>query len=244
MIIHVYMMCFNEEVLMPYFLRHYGSFADHIFVFDHYSDDKTVEIVKAFPKTTITPFGIAGKFDDTILLNLKNEAYKSSRGKADWVMIVDIDEFLYHPNLVYLLKNYKDKGITFPKITGFDMISDEVPTHPGQIYETIKEGVHDTMFSKRAVFNPSIDIKYFPGAHKCFPSGNIIESEKDDVKLLHYRFLSPYFIVNRIELRTSRLSEENIKKKWSVVKCAEGETLRERLLKTYVERRAARTKVI
>jgi len=242
--IHVYTMCYNEEILMPYFLRHYESFAERIFVFDHYSDDNTVKIVNASQKTTCVPYGIYGEVNDSVLLKMKNEAYKSSRGDADWVMVVDVDEFVYHPNLIALLKEYITKGITLPKTDGCDMVSDEVLSHPGQIYEVIKRGVRDSMFSKRAVFNPSLDINYFPGAHKCNPSRGFIESDKADIKILHYRFLSSDFIVKRLETRTKRLSEENLKRGWGVIKCSGEETLRSRITREYEERKAARVQLI
>lgn len=244
MIIHVYTMCYNEEILMPYFLRHYGSFADRIFVFDHYSTDKTVQIVNSHQKTTCVSYGIKDEADNTVLVNLKNEAYKVSRGKADWVMIVDVDEFVYYPNLVKLLKSYKERGITLPKTRGCDMIADGVPTHPGQIYEVIQKGVPDIMFSKRAVFNPSIDIRYFPGAHKCNPQGNVVESEESEIKILHYRFLSAEFTADRVETRTTRRSQNDIENQWGIVKVSSGKTLRETVMREYAERKAIRIPLV
>lgn len=244
MIIHVYTMCYNEEVLMPYFLRHYENFAERIFVFDHYSNDKTLEIVKKSQKAECTTHGIRGEVHDSVLLNMKNESYKNSRGIADWVMIVDVDEFVYHPNLIGLLKEYKEKGITLPKTDGCDMVSDNVPNTTGQIYDEIKKGVRDATFSKKAVFNPAIDIRYSPGAHKCNPSGKITESELAEIKILHYRFLSSKFIVDRLETRTKRLSQENIKRGWGVIECEGGETLRERIEREYRERKAARIQIL
>lgn len=244
MIIHVYTMCYNEEILMPYFLRHYGSFADRIFVFDHYSEDSTALIVDSCPKTVRVLTGVKGIHDDRNLTNVKNEAYKNSRGKVDWVMVVDTDEFVYHPQLLDLLEEYKTKGITLPKTTGCDMISDEIPSHSGQIYEIIKSGVFDDTFSKRAVFNPTLNICYHKGAHLCDPIGNVIESEKSEIKILHYRFLSADFAVNRLVMRTKRLSRENIKNGWGVIPCENGESIKESILKSYNKRRELRISLI
>ena len=244
MIIHVYTMCYNEEILMPYFLRHYESFADHIFVFDHYSTDKTVQIVNSCQKTTCVSHGIKGEADNTVLVDLKNTAYKTSRKQADWVIVVDTDEFVYHPHITKLLKEYKEKGITLPKTVGCDMISDGTPSHSGQIYDVIKNGIIDSSFSKRAIFDPSLDINYSPGAHKCNPSGNIVESKNADIKILHYRFLGPDFIVQRIVTRTSRRSKKDRENSWGILKCKPGKSLEETILSHYEERKAIRRPII
>jgi glycosyltransferase involved in cell wall biosynthesis len=39
--------CFNEERFLPYFLRHYSTFCDKIFIFDNCSTDKSKEIIKS-----------------------------------------------------------------------------------------------------------------------------------------------------------------------------------------------------
>lgn len=51
--IHVYTICWNEERFLPYFLRHYGAFAEEITVFDNGSDDNSVAIARAFPNTRV-----------------------------------------------------------------------------------------------------------------------------------------------------------------------------------------------
>jgi glycosyltransferase involved in cell wall biosynthesis len=244
MIIHVYTMCYNEEVLMPYFLRHYEQFTDKIFVFDNHSTDDTPNIVDSSPKTIRIICGDPEKFYDSHLIRMKNEEYKKSRGIADWVIIVDTDEFIYHPELVSLLEKYKKSGITFPKTCGYDMIGDNYPKGYVQVYDEIKYGVSEPFYSKRSVFDPSIDINYAVGAHRCSPTGNVVESPNEDIKLLHYRFLCKEHFVKIMERRQNRCSDENIARGWSYMKLPPEETVKGWLENFYETRKKNRVKVI
>jgi glycosyltransferase involved in cell wall biosynthesis len=69
--IHVYTVAYNEELLMPFFLRHYKRFANHITVFDNESTDKTAELAKAAGANVV-----AFSTDDT-----KTKSTKSLGGK-------------------------------------------------------------------------------------------------------------------------------------------------------------------
>jgi len=244
MIIHVYTMCYNEEILMPYFLRHYSQFADKIFIFDNHSTDETSKIADACPKVHRVVYGDPNKFYDSHLIKMKNEEYKKSRGVADWVVVVDVDEILYHNDIISLLKQYKDSGIIFPKVSGYDMIGDVYPSSEFQIYDEIKCGIPDKMYCKRAVFNPSVDINYVVGAHKCSPRGPVVESLSADIKLLHYRFLCKEFFVNNMKRRSARLSDENIKRGWSFLRLKPNDTIDGWSTRTYEERKKNRIKIV
>src|SRR6516165_10860911 len=122
MVIHLYALAWNEEVIMPYFLRYYSDFCDKIVIYDNESTDKTVEIVNSFPNTEIRSWNSNNQIDDHLYLRVKNNCYKESRGIADWVIVGDADEFLFHPNLKERLEYYKEAGITLPKVTGYDMV--------------------------------------------------------------------------------------------------------------------------
>src|SRR5690606_2040831 len=113
--VHVYTVCWNEAKFLPYFLAHYAQFADRIFVYDNGSTDRSPDIVRAHPKAELRQFDSGGTFDDLSNINVKNNAYKESRGQADFVIVVDADELIYHPAIRELLQRYKEEGITFPK---------------------------------------------------------------------------------------------------------------------------------
>src|SRR5438552_12457573 len=136
MVIHIFSIMRNEEAILPYFLRHYETFADRIFIFNDHSTDKTVEIAKAHLKTTVMDFPYNRGLQEDDFSNCFQDAYKKySRGVADWAMCVDADEFIYHMEILELLKRQREKGRRVLRTTGYSMVSQEFPTTNGQIYE-------------------------------------------------------------------------------------------------------------
>lgn len=209
MIIHVYAVCWNEEVILPYFLRHYGAFADKIFIFDNESSDRSPEIIAACPKATLIPVKTGGTCSEGSQRKCKMR-YIESRGVADWVILVDLDEFIYHPDILGLLEHYKRWWIALPNVEGFEMISQETPTGDGQLYEYVKTGVQSAGYSKRVVLSPGIDIELSPGSHTTkVLNGPVGETAKAELKLLHYRFLGREFFIRRNAERRERLCEED-----------------------------------
>jgi len=217
--IHVYAVCHNEEALLPYFLRHYGAFADRIVVFDGASTDRSREILRAHPKVRLVdsserPSHDEGMYDEPTLMKIRNRAYRDSRGEADWVMVVDIDEFIHHPDIVELLKRYSREGITLPGIVGFEMVSEDPPTGTGRIQDEIRTGFLNRRYSKQAVFDPRVEINFEYGCHECFPEGPVKKSPEAEIKLLHYRFLGERHFADKYMLRQRRMSPESRIMKW------------------------------
>lgn len=212
--IHVYTVCHNEEILLPYFLRHYGSFAERVIVFDGESTDQSREIISSHPRACLVrssenPFDNGLQFSEQALMDIRNNAYKGSRGKADWIIVCDVDEFVYHPGILELLANYSENGITLPKVQGFEMVSTAPPSGAGQIYDQIRFGFEAPLYSKHAVFHPDMEINYDYGCHKCSPAGNVKESPQVELKLLHYRLLGKSFFVDKYLSRGKRMSAES-----------------------------------
>lgn len=209
--IHLITCCYNEERLLPYFLKHYGQFCDLITFYDDNSTDKSLDIIRSFPNTEIIPqnTGLTDNFDDNNVLNIKNEKYKIDRN-YDWVIIVDIDEFLYNSDLRGILERYKKEGITIPYTTGFDMYAKKFPTEDKQIYEIVQQGRLASNHSKKVIFSPrDVDINYTMGCHTCNPSGNIVYSLDNELKILHYVYLSHEYMIKKRKNIFDRLCENN-----------------------------------
>lgn len=233
--IDVHITCWNEEIILPFALEHYSSFCDRIFIHDNMSTDMSPFICMNFPKVIVKFWESReekGKFNDNEARHVKYEAHrKYSRGNADWVILADCDEFIYHPHLREILKTYKEEGITYPITQGYQMISNKMPCYEpsSKITDIIKTGVKDDPFpvdkiyteqkswgySKPIIFNPALDVYLSLGSH--FIRGDksntseFVFSEKADIKLLHYKFLSEDYVVNRHHQLGKRLSDYNIK---------------------------------
>lgn len=214
--IHVYTVCWNEERFLPYFLRHYGAFAERIVVYDNLSDDRSREIVRAFPGARVEPFDTGGTLRDDVHRDIKNTAWKQSRGQADWVICVDVDELVWHPRLPDYLAACKGRGITIVIPAGYEMSADRFPTTPGQVYEEVKFGIASVGYSKPCVFNPDMvaEMNYIPGAHAAQPQGLVLPERSNEVKLLHFRFLGADYVRERFAARHRRLSVENRRWGW------------------------------
>lgn len=226
MILHVYALCFNEEILLPYFLRHYQPLAARVVIYDNDSTDRSRDIIKA-SGAECRRFQTKGEHSDRIQTMIKSTCYRESRGKADWVIVVDMDEFIYHPDLHGVLQRYDQEKVTLPLVEGFDMVSDAPPSGTGQIYHEIRMGFRNPRFDKCEVLKPEIEINFEPGCHKAKPTGPVMRSARAKIKLLHYRYLGADYLARRYELRTKRLSQDNLRHGWGVLRPPEGMTIRQ-----------------
>ena len=95
-IIHYHAICWNEEVMLPYMFDHYKDFVSYFYIYDNYSNDDTEDIVNKHNHTKIIKYGSKDKLNDEEYLKIKNNVWKISRGKADYVIVCDIDEFSYN----------------------------------------------------------------------------------------------------------------------------------------------------
>ena len=85
-------MVYDEALILPYFLRHY-EYADEIHVlYETDSTDSTLDILQHSPNVIIKNCHIEGGLDDQEKANIINETLHGI--KADWVLVVDPDEFI------------------------------------------------------------------------------------------------------------------------------------------------------
>ncbi len=208
--IHVYLLCYNEEYIIESILNYYDSFCSKIFLLDNYSTDRSVEIAKNFNNLTIIKWKKDNKkMDDKKNIHIKINSYKQYSRKngqyttevADWVIVVDMDEVLYHPNILKVLESYSKEGITVPQITGFDIISENKIDHTKSIINQYQYAIRTLGFDKRIIFNPEFDISYSIGCHPRGPGFENMKktygyktSNEHKLALLHYKHIGKRFI--------------------------------------------------
>lgn len=208
--------CKDEEQLIPFFLRHYETIADKIIVYDGGSTDKSLELLKTHSKVEIVSVPNE-KMNNLELMQIRNEAYKEYREDFDWVIVCDLDEFLWHKNLKEKLEEFRKARITIPTITGYQMISTTFPDNQtGQLYDCIREGFTDTEhLNKSMIFNPKcVDIRYEMGAHKANPTGTVVYSQ-EPLYLLHFKYIGYTEFIERNKRMAARVSEEDKKHNWA-----------------------------
>jgi glycosyltransferase involved in cell wall biosynthesis len=202
--VDVYTITYNEGKLLPYFLRHYESFADRIFAWDDGSDDGTREILDAHPKVKVLPHHL-GKIDDIYFVQKLWPQYMQSRGYADFVICAESDEFVYHPNMLGKLEELQSEGIQKVCCKGFQMHHDKFPDTDGQIYDEAKFGSYDPKLSKTILFDPNVSMKWTAGRHHC--AREKFSVYNTGISLLHYRLLGYDFYIQKMKKRLNRVSD-------------------------------------
>lgn len=206
----VYTLCWNEEVILPYFLRYYQDIADKIVIYDSFSDDQSQLIIKQHPKTEYRRLDLR---PEDVKVKTRNTCWKESR-KYDWVIVCDIDEFVWHPNLKQLLES----NATIFKCIGYNMISQALPATNGQIWEEIQYGHHTPKWDKCLLFSPAKikDINFSPGSHECKPNGDVKWGDNKDLKLLHYHYLGLDYVLSRYALKAKRMPAKDRRNGWGM----------------------------
>jgi glycosyltransferase involved in cell wall biosynthesis len=206
----VYTVVHNEALMMPYFIRHYATFCSRIIVYDDHSDDGTQAIVTS-AGADLREYPGRG-LDDLAFVAFANEQYKEARGHADYVIWVDGDEFLYHPDIAARLTELHADGVTLPRTRGFNMLGDHPPTTDGQIYEEITTGFQDDRYSKPVIIDPNLDIAWSAGKHEIQVNGpTSVDHLGDPLKLLHFRYLGRAYHEARSAKNYEQLSDSNKK---------------------------------
>lgn len=205
--IEVYVLACNEELIMPYFLRHYTQFA-HIILLESNSTDNTAQMVED-AGGEVWHYDYPDEINDQWFIDIKNECWKNS--DADWVIIVDVDEFVYHADISSILEK-THSTIFLPRL--WNMFSDKFPTTQGQIYEEVTGGREGG--AKMNLFKPSEikEINYAIGCHNAFPEGNVVLNTRSEIITLHMRHLGYDYVIERNRRTSARLSEYNKRMGW------------------------------
>jgi hypothetical protein len=228
-IIHYYAVCWNEEKILPFMLDYYGQFVDVFYIYDNYSTDNSNKVLSKQSNVEVIQFQTGNTFNDIIHTDIKNNCWKQSRGKADFVIVCDVDEFLYHPQINDFLKRSIKERMSFFIPTGYNMYSNYFPEYQSEklIVDSIKNGVFDKDFCKSILFDPHriVEINYTAGAHFCYPWGIVRTKEDNALFLLHYKNLGVEYVLNRCNMYRNRLSQVNIEKNYGAQYLQEDEKI-------------------
>lgn len=199
-------------MMLPHFLQYYSSFAEKITVYDNFSTDDSLEICSRFSKVHTKSYFTNNQIRDDIYLQIKNNAWKQSRGKADFVVVCDVDEWLYHPDLIAVLQQAKAGAVTAFQAIGYNMISSFTPGAEHSLLRDIRSGVRAPSFDKMIIFDPNKieEINYEAGAHTALPVGEL-RIDRTSLRLLHYKYMGLDYLVDRYRQMGERLSRHNKK---------------------------------
>lgn len=198
--ITLYFINWNDSFYLPFIKEHYGKFCRRIVMYDNYSTDGSEDLAKRLG-FEVRLFGQRGQLNDQHYLDVKNHCWKESRGKADYVIVCDADEFLLQPEF------YPITG-SMPRVTGYNMVSDGLPL---QSILEIKTGHKSEQYSKQAIFDPNklIEIDYVHGCHLHHAKGELTLGTP--LTLLHYRMIGGVNrLLERHTIYRERMSKFNL----------------------------------
>jgi hypothetical protein len=202
--INIFLLCFNESVLLPHTIKHYKKYLPSckITIYDNESTDESVKIAKDLGCSVIS-WNSNNCIDDFKYLEIKNNCWKNV--EKGWIIIADMDEFLCVTEDD--LNNELKLGTTILSIKGYDMIGESDTLDLSDIdLQEIKKGVKNHFESKKLCFlRDKIEkINYTPGAHYCFPQGEIIQYSSKIYINKHMSSLGLKFITNKNIARFER----------------------------------------
>lgn len=219
--VDVFTLCYNEMDIIPFVIDYWKRFARHVYVFDNGSTDGSVEYLNEFGWISVMPFYSDG-LNDARYLDIKNNAWKIS--DADFVVVCDMDECLYHEDIMGVLQYMKDNNQSISPTAFLNTVSIDFHEKPadGTLYHEI-DGVRISnnvkLGDKCLLFNPRMisEISYEPGAHICHPAGNVLlydRQNEDPIMTVHIKNLSLNKTLERLHMYRSRLSDINKINKW------------------------------
>jgi hypothetical protein len=215
--IHLYAIAWNEERMLPFFFRHYDQWVDRYVIYDDGSSDATLEILHAHPRVEVRPLNRS--IPDSLVLSaqaIHDSCWKESRGNADWVIIADIDEHLYHRDLAAYLADCRQRGVTAVPAVGYEMISETFPRGEQRLCDLVRKGAPSAIMSKMLIFDPNrlAETGFGVGRHSARPRGKVRYPKENGLLNLHFKSLGLDYITARYRLLATRCGTHDRANKW------------------------------
>lgn len=216
--VDLYTWAWNDGHMLGFMFRHYDDLVQRYIIYDDGSTDDTLEILRAHPKVEIRSPPFASDPSSLLKSGMKliEECWKESRDAADWVIVTEIDEHLYHPDLPAYLAACKAAGVTLIPALGYQMISESFPDRGIHLCKNLNQGAPWVQMNKVNIFSPNdiSSINYSPGRHIAQPSGRVVFPDRDELLLLHYKYLGFEHTQSRHEQYAVRLREMDVARNW------------------------------
>ena len=210
MSLHVYLLCHNEEVLLPHAIEHYRRRVPGVTftILDNESSDASVAIARELG-CEVQTFTTGDKLNDDVLRDLKNSVWLERTHW--WVIVADMDEWLCVT--AEDLEREGRAGTTILHTFGLNVFGNSASTTLDDVdLHALNTGQPHPPESKAICFRrPQISaMNYNPGAHRCAPVGDVRWSKRTYV-LKHMAWLGRPFIVEKYQKRYARGKEQQVR---------------------------------
>lgn len=217
MAVSVYTFAWNEEKILPHFFRHYAALGvTKIVVHDNASTDGTAALCDAHPLVERRVYRSNERHAEvSVMTKIRNTCWRDD--KADVVILVDCDEFLWHNDFTeFLSVAEKTDNLAIVTATGFEMCSKAFPAGDGPLVQAVRTGVQSRTYSKPCLFWPKRvkSLAFAPGAHSVHAdlAKGFRHTQSAGLRLLHYAKLGWDYYLARVKDRRARMDALDVKK--------------------------------
>ena len=140
-----YTLMFNEQDIIPYVIDYWERLMEcgidlHVIIYDNESTDDSVRILSRYGWIEVRSFHTVG-MNDIVHAEIKNNCWKDSKGKSDFVVVADFDEILWG-NLSEELQAMKDGGCNVMGTKWYAFCGDKMPeyTKGKYLHQLVKYG--------------------------------------------------------------------------------------------------------
>lgn len=217
MIVHLHCVCWNDIDMLHYFFRNYDEMVSHYFVDDDGSDDGTLDYLAQHSNVTVRQKPRINPDSYVLESHASHQtSWLRSRGIADWVLVVDIDEHIYHPDLSGYLQAQTEAGVTAIPALGFQMLAHESPPPEVRLSDHLRRGAPWAQMSKLVLFSPDAVTNpgFAVGRHSAEPAGAVRYPERDELLLLHYKYLELKAVSRRHAAEQARRRKLDLEHDW------------------------------
>jgi hypothetical protein len=188
--IELFTYVYNDEDMIPFFLKYYEPIVDKMTFIDSDSTDNTLKLLK---NHEVVQTGITW-WDWDAYHVIKNNIWRKS--EYDLVFFPDLDEFLYRKNLREFLET---RGCDMYQMEGFQMVSNSFPEKGTDMLENNK-GFPLPLHDKFSIFDPKLDFKFDTAHTISTTSTKKYKTSVREIKLLHYKYLGVKNMLRRAEV--------------------------------------------
>lgn len=195
---------YNEEFLLPYYIKHY-EFVDRINVFyDCDSNDRTLSILTE-ANCNVIHFKFPDMMNDRIKVDAINQFYRTV--DCDVVLNVDVDEFVFAGRNTIEIQNCDVIKVKFANV--YRHITESDLNLSKSVVSQRKHGYFDSLYHKPIIARTGLDLIWSVGNHR-------VNRHSTDCGILgsHWANADPCFCIERrTKNRKERQSQFNLQKK-------------------------------
>lgn len=215
--VHLHTVCWNDIDYLDFFFRHYAPWVDHFFIHDDGSTDGSLDTLNA--RADVSVSRLERTVADSFVMSAKHiydTSWHQSRGTADWVVVTNIDEHLFNPDMRSYLAEMTAAGVTAIPSLGYQMVERAFPSSDKTLARDCPMGAPWHKMSKLQMFRPdAIEATEFsPGRHKVKLQGQVVLPDRDEVCNLHYKYLGLDRLYARHKAQEARLLSRDRDQGW------------------------------